>query len=125
MFQRRCVDRLGDQSKPDGRRAAVRRAPRRCQGCGILLERLTPASVEWPGLLAMHLAASPDCVDVYCRDADNLVNLGAGNLAIRQTLFVWRSTSVAGIAPTGQRRVFYRGRSRKDARAWLAERIEN
>ena len=76
----------------------------------------------------MHLEASPDCVEVYCEDPDNLVALECGKLGIRQTLFVCkhcRGSGVAGIAPCGERRVFYVDSRRERAEEWLRERLKN
>ena len=106
---------------------ALRSDARRCAGCGKFFKQIVPGCADVPELLAMHLAASPDCVEVYCRDPDNLVDLDVGKLGIRQTMFICRyagGSGVAGIAPCGERRVFYFDPQRAKAEAWLRERVE-
>ncbi len=118
--------------RPDKQSQAVKPPPRgrrlaaRCSGCGMSFDT-HQGRIELPHALAFHLEHAPDCVEVYCQEAGNLVDLEAGKPAIRQTLYAFKEAgrwAVIGIAPDGRRWIFYWARSASAARAWLQERLD-
>lgn len=103
-----------------------RRGPARCSGCGIGFDTHY-GRIELAHALSFHLEHAPECVAVYCESGRNLVELEAGQAAIRQTLFVFREHgrwAVIGIARDGQRRIFYSDASPSAAACWLRERLD-
>ncbi len=128
MFRHRIVDRRECYRKQRELRLRLKSLPSRCAVCGISIEPVIRAAAQFPELLAMHLESAPECVERYCEQPDNLVDLEAGKLGIRQTLFVCKyagGSGVGGIAPCGERRIFYFDPRRRQVEDWLRGRLGN
>ncbi len=101
-----------------------------CSGCGLSF-RPTGARITLPQAICFHLERRADCVETYCDQAEDLVDLEEGKLGIRQTLHPEKipgwpvAWGIVGISPSGERRVFFLDCRRAEVKAWLKQRLEN